>query len=58
LYGVTMEEHGISKLVSVKLTKRSESSEQSDLIGTTRSTPTIAESFGKHGDIQSDKNAP
>jgi len=58
LYGVTMEEHGISKLVSVKLTKRSESSEQSDLIGTARSTPTIAESFGKHGDIQSDKNAP
>jgi chromosome segregation protein len=57
LYGVTMEEHGISKLVSVKLTKRSESSEQSDLIGTARSTPTIAESFGKHGDVQGDKSA-
>jgi len=57
LYGVTMEEHGISKLVSVKLTKRSESSEQSDLIGTARSTPSIAESFGKHGEVQSDKNA-
>ena len=49
LYGVTMEEHGISKLVSVKLTKRSESSEQSDLIGTARGAPSIAETFGKHG---------
>jgi chromosome segregation protein len=39
LYGVTMEEHGISKLVGVKLTKRSDSSEQSDLIGTVRLAP-------------------
>jgi chromosome segregation protein len=54
LYGVTMEEHGISKLVGVKLTKRSDSSEQSDLIGTVRSAPSIAESFGKEGDLHSD----
>jgi chromosome segregation protein len=54
LYGVTMEEHGISKLVGVKLTKRSDSSEQSDLIGTVQSAPSIAESFGKHGDLHSE----
>ncbi len=54
LYGVTMEEHGISKLVGVKLTKRSDSSEQSDLIGTVQSAPSIAETFGEHGDLLSD----
>jgi chromosome segregation protein len=32
LYGVTMEEHGISKLVGVRLTKREEEAEP-DLIG-------------------------
>ena len=57
LYGVTMEEHGISKLVSVKLTKRADSSAQVDLIGTARSAPSIAETFGKHGDLQSDRNS-
>jgi chromosome segregation protein len=56
LYGVTMEEHGISKLVGVKLTKRSDSSVANDLIGTARSTPSIAESFGKHGDLHSNRN--
>jgi chromosome segregation protein len=54
LYGVTMEEHGISKLVGVKLTQRENSTEASDLIGTDQSTPSIAESFGKHGNLQSE----
>jgi chromosome segregation protein len=54
LYGVTMEEHGISKLVGVKLTQRENSTEGADLIGTAGSTPSIAESFGKHGDLHSE----
>jgi len=33
LYGVTMEEHGISKLVGVRLTKRDDAGAQPDLIG-------------------------
>ena len=47
LYGVTMEEHGISKLVGVRLTKREESDQAADLIGTRRVVPSIAESLGK-----------
>lgn len=54
LYGVTMEEHGISKLVGVKLTQRENSTETADLIGTAQSTPSIAESFGKHGNLHSE----
>jgi len=54
LYGVTMEEHGISKLVGVKLTQRENSSETADLIGTAQTTPSIAESFGKHGNLHSE----
>ena len=54
LYGVTMEEHGISKLVGVKLTRRENSSEATDLIGAQAATPTIAESFGKHGNLHSE----
>jgi chromosome segregation protein len=47
LYGVTMEEHGISKLVGVKLTTRAQAHETVDLIGTRNPMPSIAESFGK-----------
>jgi chromosome segregation protein len=54
LYGVTMEEHGISKLVGVKLTQRENSTKAADLIGTAQSTPSIAESFGKHGNLHSE----
>jgi chromosome segregation protein len=54
LYGVTMEEHGISKLVGVKLTQRENSNEEADLIGTSQSSPSIAESFGKHGNLHSE----
>jgi chromosome segregation protein len=54
LYGVTMEEHGISKLVGVKLTQRENSTESTDLIGTTQASPSIAESFGKHGNLHSE----
>jgi chromosome segregation protein len=54
LYGVTMEEHGISKLVGVKLTQRENSNESADLIGTTQLAPSIAESFGKRGDLLSE----
>ncbi|MBV8141520.1 MAG: AAA family ATPase, partial [Verrucomicrobia bacterium] len=54
LYGVTMEEHGISKLVGVKLTPRENSTETADLIGTAQAAPGIAESFGKHGRLHSE----
>lgn len=54
LYGVTMEEHGISKLVGVKLTQRANSVAETDLIGTAQSSPSIAESFGKHSNLHSE----
>ena len=54
LYGVTMEEHGISKLVGVKLTQRANSIEETDLIGTAQSSLSIAESFGKHSNLHSE----
>ncbi|MDQ3622775.1 MAG: chromosome segregation protein SMC [Verrucomicrobiota bacterium] len=53
IYGVTMEEHGVSKLVGVKFTKRDESSEEIDLIGTNNPAPvpSVAETFGKSGEL-------
>jgi len=56
LYGVTMEEHGISKLVGVRLTPRDKSAAETDLIGTAQSSPSIAESFGKHSNLHSEGN--
>jgi chromosome segregation protein len=44
LYGVTMEERGVSRIVSVKLNKNSEPQ-------TSEHTPSIAESFGKSGEL-------
>ena len=53
LYGVTMEEHGISKLVGVKLAKN----DRIELGGEVKN-PSIAESFGKKGDLHSDGAPP
>jgi chromosome segregation protein len=49
IYGVTMEEHGVSRLVGVKFTKRDESAEESDVMGGDNPSPvpSVAESFGK-----------
>jgi chromosome segregation protein len=46
LYGVTMEEHGVSKLVGVRFHNREETGAATD-----RNTPSIAESFGKSGEL-------
>jgi len=56
LYGVTMEEQGVSKLVGVRFTKREESGEGRDIIGTNNPTPvpSVAETFGKSGNLHSD----
>jgi chromosome segregation protein len=59
LYGVTMEEHGVSKLVGVKFSKRESSGEQTDITGTSNPSPvpSVAESFGKSGDLHSETAA-
>jgi chromosome segregation protein len=56
LYGVTMEEHGISKLVGVRLSRREDSTEDTDVIGTQNPVPvpSIAETFGKSGELNSE----
>lgn len=60
LYGVTMEEHGISKLVGVRLTRREDTEgQQPDLIGSgpdrdTDTVPSMAASFGKPGHLHSE----
>lgn len=46
LYGVTMEEHGVSKLVSVQFRSRD---------NTPSPTPSIAETFDKQGNLQSEQ---
>jgi chromosome segregation protein len=59
LYGVTMEEHGVSKLVGVRFAKREESTSRTDIIGTANpaasQVPSIAESFGKNDELASEK---
>ncbi|MEO7933534.1 MAG: chromosome segregation protein SMC [Chthoniobacterales bacterium] len=52
LYGVTMEEQGVSKLVGVKLTRREDSVGGHELEGA--NPPSIAESFGKSGNLHSE----
>lgn len=62
LYGVTMEEHGVSKLVGVKFARREESTEGTDLMGTANPSkpleaevPSVAESFGKSDELHSER---
>lgn len=56
LYGVTMEEHGVSKLVGVKFRNRDESGEKRDVLGTENASPipSVAESFGKSPNLLSE----
>ena len=57
IYGVTMEEQGISKLVGVKFSRREDSHAGRDIIGTRNPAPmpSVAEVFGKHGDLHSER---
>jgi chromosome segregation protein len=59
LYGVTMEEHGVSKLVGVKFAHREDSSNRTDIIGTTNPVPvpSVAEAFGKSDELHSERKA-
>lgn len=57
LYGVTMEEHGVSKLVGVKFRNREESNQTTDVLGNSNPTPipSVAESFGKSPNLHSEQ---
>ncbi len=59
LYGVTMEEHGVSKLVGVKFRAREDSAQTSDILGNSNPTPipSVAESFGKSPNLHSEQTA-
>jgi len=50
LYGVTMEEHGVSKLVGVRFQSASETS----AVDAKGHSPSVAETFGKSGDLHSE----
>jgi chromosome segregation protein len=57
LYGVTMEEQGVSKLVGVRFSRREDSTAGTDIIGTANppAIPSIAESFGKSDELRSER---
>jgi chromosome segregation protein len=59
LYGVTMEEHGVSRLVGVKFTRRDESRAGTDVIGAanTEQVPSVAETFGKSPKLHSEEKS-
>lgn len=56
LYGVTMEEHGVSKLVGVKFSRRDESQQNNDVLGANNPAPipSVAEAFGKSPNLHSE----
>ena len=59
LYGVTMEEHGVSRLVGVKFTRRDESRSSADFTGEPNPSqvPSVAETFGKSPKLHSEETA-
>jgi len=57
LYGVTMEEHGVSKLVGVKFSTRDSGPNGDDrdvLSSSQANVPSVAETFGKSGNLHSE----
>jgi chromosome segregation protein len=54
LYGVTMEEPGISKLVSVKFRSKDKDSAGAPAVARAVTT-SVAETFGEHGNLQSEE---
>ena len=59
LYGVTMEEHGVSRLVGVKFTRREDSQQGTDVTGAGNSeqVPSVAEALGKSPRLHSEDSA-
>jgi chromosome segregation protein len=58
IYGVTMEEHGVSKLVSVKFSTREKDQNggEEDVLSSSTAghVPSVAETFGKSGNLASE----
>lgn len=57
IYGVTMEEHGVSKLVSVKFSNRDKTPQEGgDVTSNSEGgyVPSVAEAFGKSGNLHSE----